>query len=277
MSFVKQIGNRQLFLLLLAATALFGIIQITNLCSESAYYFQSSLRENILWFPHAFPLTWLFFHGFFVLVYACWLYGMLILWLPWSTSHRIVVITCQACLVLWLQSYGFYVVSCYAPFLASMLLFFTYKQKISLVYISRILTTCFLFALYIILCLILPRFHPFAKYTMFNKFPETTYAYLLRDENNQLIPLEQFSNLKNDYLYTTSVAINTAHGFAYGKNNENPFEEKEMSNELVSHYFKNLKTGTLPFDSVKLCKATFTLRNNKLVMNEKLLGTYKAH
>jgi len=241
-----------------------------------SFLFEGSFEKHQLWFRHGYVLSYIFFSALFPVVYGLWWWGMAqVMNIP---GKRILVLL-QTLTVIALQKHiGFAVVSDYGVVLLIIMGYFLvepYATRMRLVpLLLKAAGGSFLFAGYIALCLALPRFHPFAKYAMFNKFPDVTYVYLLRNEHNELVPIEHYSKLKNDDLYAYSVFINERHGFAHGNNTEKRIEAQQMCNELMQIFLDNLKPNHPPFEMLTLYKTTFTLQHGKPEKAETPICTY---
>ena len=130
----------------------------------------------------------------------------------------------------------------------------------------------FLGLFYMALCLILPPFHPFSRYSMFNRFSDSTYVYLLRDQKGKLIPFEKYSRLKNDdlFVYYRSMTL--------GKETpqDSNFNNTERSNgvSLIKLFLEGVIEKPLPFDSIGLYKTTITRNHGKIELTERLIVRY---
>lgn len=252
------------------------LVQLLMLWLPPSFLFEGSFSKHQLWFRHGYVLSYIFFNTLFPLLYALWWLGMMQLF---KVPGKKIVLPGQTVLVIALQHYwGYAGVAPYGYVLLLILLFFLvrpYTKRISgASFLAKAAGGSFLFVGYIALCLALPRFHPFAKYTMFNKFPDVTYVYLLRNENNELVPIEKYSKLGRDVMYPYSLNINEHHGFKHGNNTEKRSEEQQMCNELMQLFLNNLKPNHPPFEMLTLYKTTFTLQHNQPVKTEQPLCAY---
>ena len=261
------------------------MLEIVNLCNPISFYFQSSVDENAHWFPHLYLLTFLSFHLIFPLIYDLILLGSLRSRITVGLPGFILAMVFLTIVIVLIQVFlGFYTVSALMFFLFPAFLIIVNRGKINhwlnssftFIYSSRALSGSFIFLVYIMLCLILPRFHPFAHYIMFNKFPDETYVFLLRDEKNNLIPIQKYSTLYSDQFYCISQTISEKNKTLSTLNPGKTMNDKAMGDELIDYFFKSLKPAALPFDSVSLNKLSFTLNNGEIIRHDELFGTYKT-
>lgn len=263
-------------LLMHTAVVILVLLQVSLVFVPARYMFEGTLSSHRLWFKHGYLLSYLFFNGLFPLLYGCWLWGFV------SSAKRAIkvfLIVIQTATVVFLQQqWGYQGVSYYSGFLALVAIMLFVKPQRLIRKHSHItvkfVNGSFLFIVYVLLCAILPRVHPFAKYTMFNKFPDVTYVYLLRNESNELVPIAKYSKLGHDVMYPYSLNINERHGFVYGNNTEKRSEEQQMCNELMQLFIDNLKPNHPPFEMLTLYKATFSLQYGKPVKTETPLCAY---
>jgi hypothetical protein len=252
--------------------SLVAVVFIVHQFIPLNFLFKATYENHKGWYPHLFPITFLFSKALFPGFYGVCLYIILKYWYKTSLTRVVIFLAIQTLLVItllelfvfeWCLAYGLILVLFnFLPFLKH---FNTDKSWNA--HITRGLAGGFLFVLYIGLCLSLPRFHPFAKYTMFNRFPESTYAFLLRNEENTVIPLEEYNSMNGDNLYTTYESICEINGFAYGDASQNPEEQKIAYDKLMQIVFTKWKK-ILPFDSVFLYRVEFEIKNDKHIVRE---------
>ena len=277
--FKKQISPQQLKFIWWAVAVVLFLVPMLNAVKPIGFYFEDSLAAHKNWFPSFYYFTWLSFKLFFPVACGVILYG--IIRFQFKTESRIVVpaIIIQGILLFFmLQTIGFTRVSLYVYLLflvgASVFVLNKYKsvmaKYISAFTGSKILTGSFLFIIYITLCLLLPRAYPFAKYTMFNKFPEHTSVFLLRNNQGQLIPLKEYSGIDGNHLFELYVATNEQHGFVYLSNEETEEEQQLICKELLHSILADLKKP-MPFDSVSINRIDYFLEQNKIASHEKQL------
>lgn len=132
--------------------------------------------------------------------------------------------------------------------------------------IATVINGISLFAIYILLCLVMERMHPFAKYTMFNKFQGKTTVFLLRDSQGELLPLNKFSKYDSNELFQIYAAINKQYGYDYLT--ENPNEQQEVYKKMLELLEQNL-TMQLPGPYVTLNRIDFIMGKDKPDANEK--------
>jgi hypothetical protein len=258
------------------------LLPVLNHFIPFSFYFEGSLKEHKNWFPTFYFLSFAFFKSFYPLAYAVWLYALFRSSLSRPFILSLICIQTTA-LIACMEVFGFETVSLYAYLLAGAGMAFRMRSFLSpafsgfiaLVASSRILKGSFLFITYIVLCLTLNRFHPFAKYTMFNRFAETTRVFLLRDASNKLLPLNTYCTIDGNHLFELYVAFNKKHGFKYGSSDINKEEQTIVSREMVESILKNLKRP-IPSDSIKLSVERFYFDQGKLTSDETQLYTCKV-
>ncbi len=265
-------SNRKAYLML-AGFISWAVVQLVNSITPIAFYFEGSYRQHQAWFPVMHVLSYMLLAVLFPVIYALVLYA----WLSRINRNITgVALIVQTVIVFVLQHYaGFNLLSVYGVCLAGgVLLYYSAKKMVDKTYspiATRLLSGTFLFATYIVLCLALPRFHPFAGYIMFNKFPEKTTVYVLRNKHGQLVPLEKYSRLKNDDFFAFKAFIEQS------DNNQEPGAAATVSQlcqQLGAQYRANLKQGSMPFDSLTIYETTFSLQQNKVVKDEFPLCTF---
>lgn len=104
---------------------------------------------------------------------------------------------------------------------------------------------------------------------MFDKFADTTFVYILRDDNEQLIPINKYSSLTYDGFFTIGESIVLSH-------NKGVIKDSELGTLLLNEFKKNRNTEKLLTDSISMNKLEFYLKDNRIISNEKKLGVYDA-
>ena len=271
-------ANRHKLILILNLVAVL-LLPLLNWFNPIDFYFEDSLAAHQKCFPSFYFFTYLFFKLFFPVANGIILYGMLRF--QFKTENRIVflLILIQSMLLFFvLQTIGFVAASLYVYLLllisVSVFAWGKYKNEIAkcitVAKESKVITGGFLFTIYITLCLLLPRAYPFAKYTMFNKFSEHTSVFLLRNNQQELVPLNEYSTVDGNHLFELYVATNEQHGFMYLSNEEKEVEQQLVCKELLHSIFADLKKP-IPFDSISLNRIDYFLEQNKIASHEKQL------
>ncbi len=186
-------------------------------------------------------------------------------------------------LVVLMETIGFAGVSIYGyafVFLLLCLYLFKSAKVFLLTFFSSAKTTefvrhTFLFAIYIGLCLMVNRAHPFAKYTMFNKFSDYTYVFLLKDNTGQTIILKDYCKMDGNQIYEMYVAEDQKYGYVYSRGIDEGEGGTIIYREMMGRIFKNLKKP-LPSDSVSLNVIKYHVADNKLNIDEKQLYKCKV-
>jgi hypothetical protein len=250
------------------------LLPVINLLRPFGFFFEGTWTEHQKWFPHFPFLSFIFFKSFYPVVYAFGLFAVLRGKLGTLPVISLIVIQ-SVILVLGMQAVGFMPVADYmyllvlAPFLYRMAgtLNAGHLWLLNRVINLKLPAGSFLFIIYIVLCLSLSRFHPFAKYTMFNKFRDNTTVFLLRDNRDSLLPLNTYCTIDGNHLFELYVAINNKHGFNYGNRSVNTEQQEIVSREMMQSIFTTLKKP-IPSDSVRLMRVEFYFENGKLNSNE---------
>ncbi len=283
MIYRKEFTGKILKVVLTLSIVVWLLLQAYNFFNTVGFFFVSSHSQITAWYPNTHWLIFIALILYFPLTYATWLLAIVHFRFPDKSWYYWPLLILQSALVIWLQyQYGFYAVSAFAllftlPLVTGRIINFSRKTIHSAYHFAngKFIGSIFLFIIYIILCALLPRTHPFAKYTMFNHFGKETHMYEVRDINGHLIPLRQYSVFFNDELFAYEEAA--IKNYIHGNNDTvSHMPDYLLGAEMCRYFISNLKPGPFPFDSVKLYRVSFTLENNKTVMHEKLLGTYQA-
>lgn len=264
--------------LMVAAAVCFVLLQSLVVWAGLAFLFEGNWGQHQLWFKHVYVFTYFFFNTVYPLLYALWFWGLA------QAVHlrgKIGVLVLQTVLVTALQQYAGYAgVSAYGVLLLLLTLLLWVKPYAvrlgAFGFLTKAATGSFLFGGYVVLCLALPQFHPFAKYTMFNRFPQSTRVYLLRNQNNELVPIEQYSRLKNDDLFAYSEAIKQQAASAQPLPATMPIPPAVLGNRLMQLFINNLRPNHPPFQKLTLYQITFTLQQGRPVQTQTPLCEYVA-
>lgn len=153
---------------------------------------------------------------------------------------------------LYVLSYCFF--KLYIPFFVGAIIWALW-QKRTAVKIPR--RTYFLCVIYILLSWILPEYYPFSKYPMYSSWPNEIPVFLLRDDTNRMIPLNQVCVLNGaelSHIYWTAKNAN--------------IEDSLIGKKMFDFIKNNRNTALLVKDSIYLNKVILSLHNDKIQTNE---------
>lgn len=266
------------------ALAAWLVVAAASSVLAKGHYFEATWHLYPQWFPVFYLPAFLFFKTCYPLLYGLMVYKALCAYRPAKPVAAVAAALLHTAAVVLLQYKTHYpVVAVYGLLPAALLVLAHYKPKLTAPrflnkpqpQLQALVSGSFLFVGYVVLCLLLPRFHPFAGYIMFNKFPEKTTVYLLRNKQGQLVPLEKYSHLKNDNLFVFKAFVELQHNHP----NSPPVVNStyNLCQQLAAQYRANRKQGTIPFDSLTIYEANFSLQQNKVVKDEFPLCTFSTH
>jgi hypothetical protein len=255
-------------------------IALLNLEFPFGYLFESSWSDYKKWFPSFYWIIYLFSKLFFPIVYGIIVYKTTSSWNFKMANSKLFVFV-QFFLLQFIQYFGgFKLLLVYGAFLMVLILCIisikmalnnpisnTWKEKI-----KPLVLGSFLGLIYMVLCLILPPFHPFSRYSMFNRFSDSTSVYSLRDQKGKLIPLEKYSRLKNDDLYVYYRSLSKGNETSQDLNFKNP--EKANGVSLIKLFLESATENPLPFDSIALYKTTIRRNHGRIEFTERLIVRY---
>lgn len=125
------------------------------------------------------------------------------------------------------------------------------------------------FFLYIFLCLAMPdSFLPFYKFTMYNKMSKNDHLFLIRDKNNQLVPIQKYFQLNSkgiSLLQQKTFSSNLA-----SQNSSCP-QSEHLWKVILSY-----NNRSLPFDSLFLLQSNFQINNGVITPHEQLVYAAKV-
>lgn len=125
-----------------------------------------------------------------------------------------------------------------------------------------------LFAGYVLLCLALPEFHPFSKYGMYNRFPDSAYGFYVRSETGQTVPLKAHFSMgaaELGHLYGT---VAHEHGFLFETDTADQLAV--MGREMLERTLAGRK-GPLPYRRLQLCRVHWYFNGQILQHHEQPL------
>ncbi len=274
MNFWAQYKRSLLLLLFVPGTLIWLVLLLWGERFSFDFYFDGSFHQHQSWFPRLFFFSYLFCRLLLPLIYCAWLIGFLLNRNIKSLTKWPLFLSLLFVLSFIIQYYFSIKVALYigVPLICicmgALLSPYTILKHIPKPALPWfIVEKTGIFFLYMILCIILPRFHPFAKYTMFDKFSDTTFVYLLRDDNELLIPINKYSSLTYDEFFTIGESIVQCH-------NKGAIKDSELGTILLNEFKKNRNTEKILTDSISLNKLEFFLKDNRIISNEKKLGVY---
>jgi hypothetical protein len=262
---------------LLYVSILWVFIQMANYTLPLGFLYNSSLSQTKIWYPHVYLMIFSLSKLAFPFLYASWFFLLFYLWGGDKLnikSHVIIAVLVLLGVFVYALPFSFVQILGVGLFVCSFLML---TKPLTLPIANGVIFLVakipfgafFLFLLYIVACLCFPRFHPLAKYTMFNYFADTTHVYILRDEKDSLIPLRKYSTIITDELMNMGEMVQR-------KNNSKEIKLSE-STEIASYFIQKSNSTPLPFDSIKVFKVLFYFDGSKLITNEKYLGSHYAH
>lgn len=278
MNFWAQYKRSLLLLLFVPGTLIWLVLLLWGERFSFDFYFDGSFHQHQSWFPRLFFFSYLFCRLLLPLIYCAWLIGFLLNRNIKSLTKWPLFLSLLFVLSFIIQYYFSIKVALYigVPLICicvgALLSPYTILKHIPKPALPWfIVEKTSIFFLYMILCIILPRFHPFAKYTMFDKFTSSTYVYQLKDANDSLLPIEKYSTLKNDQLFTIGEAIL--------KNQEStktslPLSDSLLGKDMMKQFFENQYPNKSTLGAISLYRLEYTIANNKIVTHKYKLGVY---
>lgn len=133
----------------------------------------------------------------------------------------------------------------------------------------------FLFSGYLLLSLLLPEFHPFSRYPMYNSFPNYSYVFGVKDEAGNPVPLKKYFNTNADGWAHLYFIINERKGFDCGNGVETDEELRIVGHEMLISLLATVK-GPLPFDSISVNRVYRYFKDGIIVTDEKQLDKIRV-
>ena len=125
-----------------------------------------------------------------------------------------------------------------------------------------------LFGSYVLLCLLLPEFHPFSRYSMYNRFPNSAYAFYLRNENRDTVALKpNFRMGAQELAHLYGTVVNK---LGFDHNTEADSQLTAIGREMLPLILATRRTG-LPFHRLELCRVHWYFNGDIIQKDEKQL------
>lgn len=245
-----------------------------------SFYFDAFYPTYQLWFPNGFFAAFLFFKLLLPVLIATWaisFFGrttVVVIGKIATTTVCLFIIALVSYLISYLQFKKTIQIVWLVAF-AELLkiaypLVINIAKKFSQQKLLSHLWACSFFFLYIFFCIVLPdSFLPFYKFTMYNSMSKNDYLFLLRDKNNQLVPIQQYFKLNSKglnqlYLYTTNL------------NGSNLNTDNKQYEQLWENILKYNNNNPLPVDSLFLIQSNLMIINGVITTKEKLIHAAKV-
>ena len=128
---------------------------------------------------------------------------------------------------------------------------------------------------YMFFSLIIGETHPFSCFPMYSSFPNWSYAFYLADENDKLIPAEQFQTTGGKMGHTF-YSICESKKTIYGEGKESKIELQTIGKEMMDLILLNNKISTINHSKIALHRIYFyyqkdTIRKINQVIYERSL------
>ena len=242
------------------------------------FFFEGTLNEHRLWYPSLFWISFFVAQLTFPFLHSIWVGGLWIYGLRRRTVIEILALIIGVSVVdFWvLHHLGFTCITAISIAYMTGGVFFLFQRKWQNVLADnalfrKVFTGTFIGVLYILLCLVVERGHPFAKNTMFNEFPDKTVVFYIEDLQGRLLPLSEYSTIDGNEFVQLHKALNAKHDFSAHAANES--EQQIVYDEMVDYLFKHGKKKW-PVDSICLVNITFRINGPSWERQRKILGTY---
>jgi hypothetical protein len=125
------------------------------------------------------------------------------------------------------------------------------------------------FVVYIVISLLLPKFYPFSKYTMFDSFAPTALVFYTATKDTTIIPMAKYANIEasklHDY-YRAWLKKDVFHGVSDTAAEVQLATGKELWQTIV-----NRLERPLPTDTLSIFKATLFLQSDTVTSKHELL------
>lgn len=264
-------------------TVLFLLVAIPVLHTlvPVGHLFNGSLTDHKRWFPNGYPFSFVFFWAIYPALFGVSVYALLGAVFPTQKKKIFLLVVLQGMgLVYLLHVAGFAMVAVYLlPLPVAVLsvvlfprLFFAIKTGLATARPWQKISGVGLFAAYIVLSLSI-KGHPFSEYTMFNRFPDHTTAFLLRDNGQRLLPLREYSGYTGNELFEQYVALNQKHRFSHHPADTLAAEQNIVYRELLRQMLASPKKKCLP-DSLRLMRVDFSFNGSQTQVYERQVMAY---
>jgi|ERR1043165_1310137 hypothetical protein len=236
------------------------------------YLFDEGLRAHKTWFPRFYLFTYLFFKM-----------AVPVLFGVWCAINAASQVQQQK---YWVAAFGFFIGAIFcllvydrAGFNGELLavLLILFGQLISVVFYYLIslpkskkradkrnaLAWQYGFLLtYMAACLLVKDgFHPFYKFSMYNKIEERNYVFILRNSKGELLPLDDYLTIGENGLYRVYMATHDEHA-------ADQKAADSASSGILWHRVLDSKKRSFNGDTIVLIKKVLQLQNGKIAASE---------
>lgn len=241
-----------------------------------AFYFTGSLELHKIWFPRFYLFSFLFFKAAFPLLFATWC----LLYLQHFERVRQSKIISTAIFTLSVTAFlflfqatvfervmqGIFILIALQAALSASLLFKPFTAGIAAKpMLSKYGMSVIFFVGYIVACLICKdEFHPFYKFSMYNKIEGTKPVFILKDTMNNVVPLERCFTISENgiYLIYTNPAISLS--------NKNNYSDSSAG-QLLWREMLTFKKSGCNVEPLSLYKRELHVKDGKVIADEYLI------
>jgi hypothetical protein len=132
----------------------------------------------------------------------------------------------------------------------------------------------FLLIFYVAISLLIGKeFHPFARFTMFNAFPNYSYAFYLNNERGELVPFRTGVEEHKDAAAVAHqfYAFFSYHNYRCGFGEEDTTHLHEAGKELMSMILQDADTTKMNYKALRLYRRYYHLENDSIVYSDYLM------
>ncbi|RKS99661.1 hypothetical protein [Flavobacterium sp. 123] len=121
---------------------------------------------------------------------------------------------------------------------------------------------------YMFFSLIIGETHPFSCFPMYSSFPNWSYAFYLADENDKLIPAEQFQTTGGKMGHTY-YSVCSSKKILYGNGMESDKELQTIGKEMMDLIALNNKSAK--YSNIALHRIYFFYQNDTIKQQNKII------
>ncbi len=121
---------------------------------------------------------------------------------------------------------------------------------------------------YMFFSLIIGETHPFSCFPMYSSFPNWSYAFYLADENDKLIPAEQFQTTGGKMGHTY-YSVCSSKKILYGNGMESDKELQTIGKEMMDLIVLNNKSAK--YSNIALHRIYFFYQNDTIKQQNKII------
>ena len=121
---------------------------------------------------------------------------------------------------------------------------------------------------YMFFSLIIGETHPFSCFPMYSSFPNWSYAFYLADENDKLIPAEQFQTTGGKMGHTY-YSVCSSKKILYGNGMESDKELQTIGKEMMDLIVLNNKSAK--YSNIALHRIYFYYQNDTIKQQNKII------